>query len=59
MEYWAGLYTESDKEQLIEGINTMLRVAKGIQSQVHVHHNSLFLSHMPMHSALYYLFDRS
>jgi len=24
------LYAESDKEQLVEGINTMLRVAKGI-----------------------------
>ena len=30
MKYWAGLYAESDKEQLVEGINTMLRVAKGI-----------------------------
>jgi hypothetical protein len=30
MKYWAGLYAESNKEQLVEGINTMLRVAKGV-----------------------------
>ena len=30
MQYWAGLYAEPDQEQLIEGVNTMLRVAKGI-----------------------------
>ena len=30
MKYWTELYDEPDKEQLIEGINTMLRVAKKI-----------------------------
>jgi len=30
MNYWAGLYAEPDKEQIIEGINTMLKVMKGI-----------------------------
>jgi len=30
MKYWAGLYAEPDREQLIVGINTMLRVATRI-----------------------------
>ena len=30
MKYWAGLYAEPDREQLIEGVNTMLRVANRI-----------------------------
>ena len=30
MKYWTELYDEPDKEQLIEGINAMLRVAKKI-----------------------------
>lgn len=29
-EYWTGLYAEMDKEQLIEGVNTMLRVTEEI-----------------------------
>ena len=28
--YWAGLFAELDQEQLVEGANTMLRVAKEI-----------------------------
>jgi hypothetical protein len=28
MIYWSGLFAELDKDQLIEGVNTMLRVAK-------------------------------
>lgn len=28
MIYWLGLFAELDKDQLIEGVNTMLRVAK-------------------------------
>lgn len=27
ISYWAGLFLESDKEQLIEGANTMLHIA--------------------------------
>lgn len=27
MGYWAGLYLEGDKEAILEGINTMLRIA--------------------------------
>jgi len=30
MSYWSGLYTELDQEQLVEGANTMLRVAKEV-----------------------------
>jgi hypothetical protein len=30
MTYWAGLYGEMDREQLVEGINTMLKIAKKI-----------------------------
>jgi len=30
MKYWAGLFAEPNKEQLIEGINTMLRLANRI-----------------------------
>jgi len=30
MIYWSGLYAEIDHEQLVEGANTMLRVAKEI-----------------------------
>jgi hypothetical protein len=30
MHYWAGLYTEMDKEELVEGANLMLQVAKGL-----------------------------
>ena len=30
MKYWAGLFAEPDREQLIEGINTMLRLANRI-----------------------------
>jgi hypothetical protein len=30
MVYWSGLYAELDKDQLVEGTNTMLRVAKEI-----------------------------
>lgn len=30
MKYWTGLYVEPDKEQLLEGINTMLQVAERI-----------------------------
>jgi hypothetical protein len=29
-EYWAGLYAETRQEQIIEGINSMLRVTKRI-----------------------------
>jgi hypothetical protein len=28
MIYWSGLFAEFDKEQLIKGANTMLKVAK-------------------------------
>jgi len=30
MIYWSGLYAELDRDQLVEGANTMLRVAKEI-----------------------------
>ena len=30
MKYWSGLYAAPDREQLIEGINTMLHVAKRV-----------------------------
>lgn len=30
MIYWSGLYAELDKEQLVEGTNTMLKLAKEI-----------------------------
>jgi hypothetical protein len=30
MKYWAGLFAELDQEQLVEGANTMIRVAKEI-----------------------------
>ena len=30
MIYWSGLYAELDQDQLVEGANTMLRVAKEI-----------------------------
>ena len=30
MIYWAGLYSEMDQEQLVEGANLMLKVAKEI-----------------------------
>lgn len=30
MTYWAGLYGEPDREQLVEGINTMLKIAEKI-----------------------------
>ena len=30
LHYWAGLYTEMDKEQPVEGANLMLQVAKGL-----------------------------
>lgn len=30
MTYWAGLYGEMDREQLVEGINTMLKIAEKI-----------------------------
>ena len=30
MIYWAGLYAEMDREQLIEGANLMLKVAKEV-----------------------------
>lgn len=30
MKYWAGLYAEMDKEELIEGVNIMLRVAESL-----------------------------
>jgi hypothetical protein len=30
MTYWAGLFAELDQEQLVEGANTMLRVAKEV-----------------------------
>jgi hypothetical protein len=30
MIYWAGLYAELDREQLIEGANLMLKVAKEV-----------------------------
>jgi hypothetical protein len=29
MRYWTGLYAEVDREMLINGVNTMLRVARG------------------------------
>jgi hypothetical protein len=32
MKYWAGLFAELDQEQLVEGANTMLRVAKEIMA---------------------------
>ena len=30
MKYWAGLFAEADKEQLEEGLNTMLEIANKI-----------------------------
>lgn len=30
MKFWSGLYAEMDQEQLVEGANTMLRVAKEV-----------------------------
>jgi len=33
MEYWAGLFLEEDKEQLIAGANTMLKIAMQLVSQ--------------------------
>jgi hypothetical protein len=30
MKYWAGLYCEADKEQLEDGVNTMLQIANQI-----------------------------
>jgi hypothetical protein len=30
MVFWAGLYAEMDREQLIEGANLMLKVAKEV-----------------------------
>jgi hypothetical protein len=30
MKYWAGLFSEADKEQLEEGLNTMLKIANKI-----------------------------
>jgi len=40
MEYWAGLFLDKDKEQLIVGANTMLKivmqlVSKEAQAQKH------------------------
>jgi hypothetical protein len=33
MEYWAGLFLEEDKEQLIAGANTMLKIAMQLVSK--------------------------
>jgi len=30
MNYWAGLYADLDREQMIEGANLMLKVAKEV-----------------------------
>jgi hypothetical protein len=30
MKYWAGLYSEADKKQLEDGVNTMLQIANQI-----------------------------
>ena len=30
MNFWSGLYAEMDQDQLVEGANTMLRVAKEV-----------------------------
>jgi hypothetical protein len=30
MTYWSGLFAEMDRDQLVEGANTMLHVAKEI-----------------------------
>jgi len=33
MEYWAGLFLDEDKEQLIAGANTMLKIAMQLVSK--------------------------
>jgi len=30
MNYWTGLYAEMDKEELTEGVDTMLKVAESL-----------------------------
>jgi hypothetical protein len=38
MIYEAGLYAEVDKEQLVEGANLMLELAKGLMAAQHTRH---------------------
>ena len=33
MQYWAGLYTEVERKMLINGVNTMLKVATDLLLQ--------------------------
>ena len=33
MQYWAGLYTEVERKMLINGVNTMLKVATNLLLQ--------------------------
>ena len=44
MIYWSGLFAELDRDQLVEGANTMLRVAKEIlAAQTTIQMNQLLL----------------
>lgn len=46
MNYWAGLYAEVDKEQLVDGTNLMLKLAKDLPASQHTRHgNNLQLTY--------------